>query len=69
VNGLIPANPVAVNNIATCHVFNNDAGKALDTLVELIKMDTPNSVSEQLILNVREMTKVQFDDKQSEEAF
>ena len=46
VNGLTPANPVAVNNIATCHVFNNDAGKALDTLIELIKMDTPNAVSE-----------------------
>ena len=42
----MPANPVAVNNIATCHVFNNDAGKALDTLIELIKADTPNAVSE-----------------------
>jgi len=40
VNKIKPANLVAANNIATCQVFLNNTGKAIETLKDLIKMDS-----------------------------
>jgi phosphate uptake regulator len=65
----VPANPVASNNIATCHVFNNMADKALETLSDLIKMDTLNTVNEQILSNIKELCKVQYADKTSDENY
>jgi len=66
----VPGNPVAANNIATCHVFNNMADKALETLSDLIKMpDTLNTVNEQILSNIKELCRVQYADKESDDKY
>jgi hypothetical protein len=53
VNKLKPANLVAANNIATCQVFLNNTGKAIETLRELIKMENgKQNITEGLVSNL-----------------
>ena len=41
-----PANIVAANNIATCQVFCNQAGRAINILMDLIKSDRKANINE-----------------------
>jgi len=41
-----PANIVAANNIATCQIFCNQAGRAIDILMDLIKSDRKANINE-----------------------
>lgn len=53
VNKLKPANLVAANNIATCQVFLNNTGKAIETLRDLIKMENgKQKITEGLVSNL-----------------
>jgi translation initiation factor 2B subunit (eIF-2B alpha/beta/delta family) len=60
---------VASNNLATCHVFNNMADKALETLTELIRMDTINTVNEQILSNIKELCKVHYSERSCDEIY
>lgn len=47
------ANLVAANNIATCQVFLNNTGKAIETLKDLIKMDGAKyKINEDMVSNM-----------------
>ena len=46
VQKLKPANIVAANNIATCQVFCNQAGRAIDILLDLVKDDMRGNINE-----------------------
>jgi len=41
-----PCNIVAANNIATCQVFCNQTGRAIDILMDLIKSDRKANINE-----------------------
>ena len=55
-----PANIVAANNIATCQVFCNQAGRAINILMDLIKSDRKANINEQVISNMMSFYEVYY---------
>ena len=55
-----PANIVAANNIATCQVFCNQTGRAIDILMDLIKGDRIANLNEQVIANLMSFYEVYY---------
>ena len=60
VQKLKPANIVAANNIATCQVFCNQTGRAIEILTDLIKSDRKANINEQVISNMMSFYEVYY---------
>lgn len=55
-----PANIVAANNLATCKIFLNKVGEAIQILEDLIKTDPVKNINEQVVQNLVSMYDIHY---------